>query len=387
MRRLAVVATLATALASCAPPSAVAQPTEAPPPPSASPAAETPAPTEEPTAPVATPVPAAIPQSVPLPEVKIDRRAFAIGPIQGLVAPSAEDAASMQANLAGIAQTYGELLTRYGNLPRLNSVDQANARMQFDTWMGTGPFADLVRGWLAIRYADEVKTVTVRDFTIERVYAKPWGRPALVEAHFAIVDRTETAIGTPSERRHDVRVRISVASSWRIIDVYDPTAGRWLAGDTPRYSPLVLEDEVTSAVALYLQNESYLYGAPVPSASRPPTTEFWKARVAALVELNELYQKGALRDRHFENVTVRITRFDPATFLGDGIVTVSVTGKLVEIDANGKRRVVPFTQPLRFLRTFGGEGSSWVAVDAQEPDGTWDSGGVLALSEIDRTFG
>jgi hypothetical protein len=326
-----------------------------------------------------------VPQTVAVPDVKVDRRVFAVGPTQGFVAASAEVAAGMEANLAGLEKTYGELLTNYANLPRLDPAQQSNVRMQFDTWMGSGPLADMVRGWLAIRYADEVKTVTIRDFTFERFLAKPWGRPALVEAHFAIVDRSQTASGAPSERRHDVRVRISVATSWTIIDVYDATAGRWVAGDTPRYSPLVLEDEVTRTVGAYLQGESYLQGALVPGGSGRWDTEFWRVRNAAIAELNALFEKGTLRDRHFEDVTARITRFDPATFLGDGVVSVSVTGKLVEIGANDQRRVVTFTQPLRFLRSYGAD--VWVAVDAQEPDGTWDSGGVLAISEIDRTFG
>ena len=132
--------------------------------------------------------------------------------------------------------------------------------------------------------------------------------------------------------------------------------------------------------------ESFAPGVWPGGAARPPTTAFWKARNDALSEMNRLFMSGTLVDRHFENVTARILRFDPATFVGDGVLTVSVTGNLVEIGGDGTKRIVPFTQPLKFLRTYG-DSVTWYAADAQEPDGTWDSGGILALTEIDRTFG
>ena len=158
-----------------------------------------------------------------------------------------------------------------------------------------------------------------------------------------------------------------------------------------------LQNEILEAIAcgatlktvadlVCIRAESFAPGVYPGGATRPPTTAFWKARGEALSQLGRTFDSGTLVDRHFEDVTARIVRFEPATYVGDGVLTVSVTGKLVEIAADGTKRTVPFTQPLKFLRTYGG-GAGWFAVDAQEPDGSWDSGGVLALSEIDRQFG
>ena len=388
MRRALATLMLGSVLACSAPPPA-AVPTETP---VASVAVAEASPSPNPPSPTAQPVDSPGPvgptgPQVLQPIVTLDRKSFPIGAIEGFIAPSAEDIASLGSSQPGAEQTYSALMTKYANLPRLSQDERESTLAQFDTWIAPGPFADLVKGWLAIRYADETKTVSLRDFTVDRWYAKPWGRTVLADARFGIVINSDTKIGTPSERRHDVRVRLNIANSWRIIDAFDVTAGRWLIGDLPRFSPFVLENEVTEAVSQYLWSESYLSGAPVPGAPRPPVTAFWKARIAALNELAALYDSGKIRDRHFDDVAARIVRFDPATFFGDGVLEVAVTGKLVEVNGDGKKRVVPFTQHLRFLRSYADGVSFWTAADAQEPDGSWDSGGILALGEIDRSFG
>jgi hypothetical protein len=377
---------LAALLAACAPSASTPSPTPIE---TAEPAA-TPGRTVD-ASPQVTEAPAAAIElpTLPAPLVKLDRRTFAIGaaPGFGFVSSTPEGAAQITGNLAGIDQGYTQLLNRYANLTRASATEQAATHLEFESSFGSGAFAEMVRGWLAIRYADETKSVTIADFALDRAYSKPWGRVALVDGHFGIVVRSDTRIGIPSEERHDVRVRISVAGNWQIIDVFDATAGRWLAGDTPQYSPLAIENEVTTAIGRYLQGESYLYGAPVPDAGLRATTAFQTARAAALTELRGLYESGKLRGRRFEDVSVRVVKFDPATYLGDGVVTVTTSGTLVETYAEGAKRSVRFTQPLRFLRTFAVQGAAWTAVDAQEPDGTWDSGGDLALEQIDGVFG
>lgn len=338
-----------------------------------------------PTAAVAKPPP---PVSVPVltrPIVTLDRRAFPIGPVQGFVAATPLDGGLVAANMPEIAKSYGDLLTKYASL-QMGAIDPDNTRMQFDAMHAAPRYVEALRKWLAYRGADDAVTVEIRDIALDGAYAKPWGRQAMIEVHFVLLVEHNGKINGPSTDEHAVRLRMSVAGNWQVIDAFDATAGRWLEGESPRYSALTLESEVPDIVAEYLSAESFAPGVWPGGAVRPPTTAFWKARNDALSEMNQLFTSGTLTDRHFEDVTARILRFDPATYVGDGVLTVSVTGKLIEIAADGAKRTVPFTQPLRFLRTYGGV-ATWFAADAQEPDGSWDSGGVLALSEIDRTFG
>jgi hypothetical protein len=386
MRRLGALAALfvlAAACSSTAPNAALPSPDETP---SATPVVEA---VVEPVATAPAPTPPPPPVAPPVlrrPIVTLDRRVFPIGPVQGFVAPTADDAAIFAASLTGIATSYGDLLTRYANLPRMGQADQDSTRMQFDAMHAAPRYVEVLRRWLAYRGADDDVTVEIRDIALDRAYAKPWGRLAMIEVHFVLVDQHKGKINGPSTEERTVRLRMSVTGNWQVIDAFDATAGRWLEGESPRYSAFSLESEVPDVVAEYLSAESFAPGVSPSGAARPPTTAFWKARLDALTEIGRLFDSGALVDRHFEDVTARILRFEPATYVGDGVLTVSLTGKLVEIAADGTKRTVSFTQPLKFLRTYGG-GVSWFAADAQESDGSWDSGGVLALSEIDRTFG
>ena len=387
MRRLGALAALVVLAAACSSAAPITAPSSSPAETqSATPAVEM---VDKPvaTAPVPTPAPPLL--SVPVltrPVVTLDRRAFPIGPVQGFVGPSTDDTGLVAANMPEIARTYADLLTKYANLPQTGQADLDNTRMQFEAMHAAPRYVEVLRRWLAYRSADDHVTVEIRDIALDRAYAKPWGRQAMIELHFVLVDQHTGRINGPSTEERPVRLRMSVAGNWQIVDAFDATAGRWLEGESPRYSAFSLENEVADVVAEYLSAESFAPGVWPSGAVRPPTTAFWKARNDALNEMNRLFTSGTLVDRHFEDVTARIVRFDPATYVGDGVLTVSVAGKLVEIAADGTKRTVPFTQPLKFLRTYGGS-VSWFAADAQESDGSWDSGGVLALSEIDRTFG
>jgi hypothetical protein len=385
MRRLGALAALVVLAAACFSAAPNAAPSSPDAMPSASPVVDA---VVEPvaTAPAATPPP---PGDMPIltrPVVRLDRRAFPFGPVQGFVAPTADDTAIFVASLPGIATSYGQLLSRYANLLRMAQADQESTRMQFDAMHAAPRYVEVLRRWLAYRSADDDVTVEIRDIALDRAYAKPWGRLAVIDIHFVLVDQHKGRMNGPSAGERLVRLRMSVAGTWQVIDAFDATAGRWLEGESPRYSAFSLENEIPDVVADYLSAESFAPGVYPGGATRPPTTAFWKARGEALSQLGRIFDSGTLVDRHFEDVTARIVRFEPATYVGDGVLTVSVTGKLVEIAADGTKRTVPFTQPLKFLRMYGG-GAGWFAVDAQEPDGSWDSGGVLALSEIDRQFG
>ena len=82
----------------------------------------------------------------------------------------------------------------------------------------------------------------------------------MIELHFVLVDQHRGRINGPSTEERQVRLRMSVAGSWQIVDAFDATAGRWLEGESPRYSALSLENEVADDVAEYLSAVSFALG-------------------------------------------------------------------------------------------------------------------------------
>lgn len=170
--------------------------------------------------------------------------------------------------------------------------------------------------------------------------------------------------------------------SYMVIDLFDRTTGGWLLGNEPRYSAIDLETELPAAASQYLSSESFSPGRD-PYSGVIPETQFGKIRNDAILALGAVKAAGKVVDRYFENVTATIDRFEPAWFGGDGVVTVRVAGTLVETSATGTQRIA-FVQPLKFFRTPDG---FWTPVDAQEADGSWDSGGDLALAEVARPRG
>ena len=117
-------------------------------------------------------------------------------------------------------------------------------------------------------------------------------------------------------------------------------------------------------------------------------TAFDNAWNDSLDKLDASYAKKEFTTRRFEDLTVRISRFEPATFLGDGVVTVVVNGRLVTAASSGPERSTSVTRTLRFYRiTRDGLGASWQIVDEQGANGAWLSGGNLELAEIDQDRG
>lgn len=207
---------------------------------------------------------------------------------------------------------------------------------------------------------------------------RAWGSTAYVDAAVDLVDRGATEIPIHAT----LRLR-PTGFSFTIIDLYDPAGGRWLVGDAPRYAAVDLEAELPSAVAQYLASESLTSGREAFSGMIATDTPFGRVRNAAIIALNVRRAAGALSDRRFADVEASVGRFEPAWFGGDGVVTVTVRGTLVETTPGGVRRVA-FVQPLKFFRTPEG---AWMAIDAQEADGSWASGGDLALAEVARPHG
>src|SRR5207247_11162544 len=91
-------------------------------------------------------------------------------------------------------------------------------------------------------------------------------------------------------------------------------------------------------------------------------------------------------DRHFADHTLEIRRFDDTTSRGDGVAPVRLAGTLVEVDGKGTKTSQRFTQLLKFYRQSSAF-AVYYPVDAQEDDGSWDSGGDLALGLVDRRYG
>jgi hypothetical protein len=171
-----------------------------------------------------------------------------------------------------------------------------------------------------------------------------------------------------------------------IADGYDAN-GPGLMRRDPYWTRSQLDAEAASAIAGYLWNESYVNGGGRQFPREQDTTPFWRERLAAVRNLNQLFESGVLTDRYFENVGVRIERFEPLTVFGAGIVTVTVSGRVVEL-VRGKRYTETFSQPMKFFRFgLGGPGiSGWAAVDAFQ-DGEWVSGGDLALGTLQTAHG
>src|SRR5205085_8024264 len=145
-------------------------------------------------------------------------------------------------------------------------------------------------------------------------------------------------------------------------------------------------------IGWYLQRESYVPDEQYPHAGAPGSwwliTAFDKARNDLLSQLDASYAKKEFTTRRFDDVSARISRFEPATFLGDGVVTVTLNARLVTAAPGGPERSTPVTRTLRFYRiTRDGLNTNWQPVDEQGANGAWLSGGNLELAEIDQDRG
>lgn len=315
------------------------------------------------------------------PKVALVQQAFSVGVLPPAASATAEDLQLTAQGLEGWTTYFAQMLTGYQALNSWDAQKQLELKATFETMIAPGPFAEVLKVW-ALRDASDARKFTTSDAKILKLYAKPWGRAAYADIAFKLVEN-----GGAQDTTRDLRLRVSVGRSWRVIDAWDTATARWLVGETPQYSALALESEAPSAVGNYLFSESYVAGGNEQFAQRPGLSTFLQARIDALNELNNAFKSRQMVDRHFEGTTVRIVRFDPATYLGDGVLTVSVSGRLVQVDGSGNSRQTPFTQQMKFLRTVRGGFASLNAIDQQSTDGTWDSGGDLALYAVDVEFG
>jgi hypothetical protein len=258
-----------------------------------------------------------------------------------------------------------------------------------------GPYAELIRQPLtAGLQLGEKRKFELGQLTIQHMYAKPWGRVAYIDATLTYADRITAADGKTSSVSHVQQARFvnQGHGMYKVIDGYDPALARWVDGEQPRWSALALEAEAPNQMGWFFQRESYVPGEQYPHAAPPGgrflITAFDTAWNDSLGRLDASYAKKEFTTRRFEDLTVRISRFEPATFLGDGVVTVVVNGRLVTAAASGPERSTSVTRTLRFYRiTRDGLFANWQVVDEQGANGAWLSGGSLELAEIDQDRG
>jgi len=385
-------------LVSCAAPAATPSETAGPTPNIASSAipTTTAAPTESA---VATPNRTSEPAPTPppqasVPPTRVVSQTFSLGATTALIEVVGRYRTDAESALRRWMPSYLEVLDKY----RSDPIVQSN-RAVFDSMHAPGPYTELIRQSLFATFglgqsAPQKRGFEFTQLTIQHMYAKPWGRVAYIDATLRYVDRITAVDGKTSSIEHVQYGRYvnQGQGMYKVVDGYDPMLSRWVDGEQPRWSALALEAEGPNAIGFFLQRESYVPAEPYAHAAPPGgrflITAFDNARNDLLTKLDASYAKREFTTRRFDDVTMRITRFEPATFLGDGVVTVVVTGQLVTIAAGASARSTPVTRALRFYRiTRDGLNASWQAVDEQDSNGVWLSGGDLALAEIDQDRG
>ena len=321
--------------------------------------------------------------AVPMPEVTLRSNAFA-----WTTPPALRRAANVDIPDSPL-KTVGEQLMALmdglrGGGTRIGPV--LDGELNAHVW--PGPFQQVVRAAAAAK-PHQGRFFHLESVHVDAAYVLPWG-----EGDFQLMDATirfrDHAEDPPAEGElwytWHLRLPMSGTSLFAIADGYDDNKRGFMRVD-PYWTRTLLEQEATSAVSGYLWSESYVPGGFEPFAREMPTTPFWKERLASLERLRALFRDGLLTERRFENVAVRIERFDVLTALGGGIVTATITGRLVEV-MRGRTYVEPFSAPMKFFR-FGNSGagiSGWAAVDAFQ-DGTWVSGGDLSLGTLQTAHG
>jgi len=357
----------------------------------------TPAPTEEPTATTLVrtpePIPTGAPQA-PAPAILVVSQGFPVVTAAPLIEVVGPYRTTSETDLRAWVPFLLEGLDKF----RVDPNESSN-RALFDSLYAPGPYAELIRQSLlpwyrpAANQADQHK-FELGQLTIQHMYAKPWGRVAYIDATLSYNDRITTADGKVSRVQLSQQARFvnQGHGMYKVIDGYDPALGRWIDGEQPRWSALALEAEAPNQLWWFFQRESYVPGEQYPHATpaggRFLVTSFDGAWNDSLAKLDASYAKKEFATRRFDDLTVRISRFEPATFLGDGIVTLVVNARVVTAAVSGPERSTPVTRTLRFYRiTRDGLNANWQVVDEQGSNGAWLSGGNIELAEIDQDRG
>lgn len=340
--------------------------------PSATPARETPLARPSPEAaasapvPTITPAPAAGVASAPAVRIVPGRIEMSAPPaLEARVGPpgGAEDATWW-------AKSYLEVLERASGA----SADQSPLAL-LGPWV-RAPYADI----LARSLYGGPRSYELVDVTRERAYWKPWGSFAFSEVTLRYRERHA---GLVDDRTVRLRVVSGGQAMMIVVDAFDAPSGTWLSGDRPQYSGLLLEAEVATALSWHLHGETYAAGAGTKGWTPADPTPYERWRAAFIATLDARYASGAFSARRLEDVSARILRFEPASFLGDGVVTVRFEARVVTTSPAGEASA-RVAQTIRFFRSALG---GWSAIDEQLAGGTWASGGDLALAQVDRFKG
>ena len=362
---------------------------------SSSTATPTVAPTVEPTATTLVRTPDPIPTGSPqaaAPSIRVVPQAFAVVTAAPLIEVVGPFRTTSEAEIRSWVPSFLQELDQYRT-----GLNESSNRAIFESLYAPGPYAELVRQSLRVGSSTspgEQRKFEMGQLMIQHMYAKPWGRVAYIDATLSYTDRITAADGKTSSVQITQQARFvnQGHGMYKVIDGYDPTLGRWVDGEQPRWSALALEAEAPTQLGWFFQRESYVPGEQYPHAAPPGgrflVTAFDDAWNTSLDKLDASYAKKEFTTRRFDDVTVRISRFEPATFLGDGIVTAVINARLVTAAPSGPERSTPVTRTLRLYRiTRDGLNANWQVVDEQGSSGAWLSGGNLELAEIDQDRG
>ena len=394
LRRWPALALAVMVLGACTAPVATPSGTASPPASSAT-ATPTVAPTVEPTATTLVrtpdPIPKGSPQAPP-PSIRVVPQAFAVVTAAPLIEVVGPFRTTTEAEIRSWVPSFLQGLDQYRT-----DLNESSNRALFESLYAPGPYAELIRQSLRVGASTtpgEQRKFEMGQLMIQHMYAKPWGRVAYIDATLTYTDKITAADGKTSSVSLTQQARFvnQGHGMYKVIDGYDPTLGRWVDGEQPRWSALALEAEAPAQMGWFFQRESYVPGEQYPHAAPPGgrflVTAFDDAWNDSLDKLDASYAKKEFTTRRFDDVTVRISRFEPATFLGDGIVTAVVNARLVTAAASGPERSTPVTRTLRLYRiTRDGLNANWQVVDEQGSNGAWLSGGNLELAEIDQDRG
>jgi hypothetical protein len=250
-----------------------------------------------------------------------------------------------------------------------------NEEWMFQTNFAPGRFADQVRDLISTHRENEIRTFSSGTAELENAWLRPsngvFGDAVTIgvtEGSVTFTDEVRTVASVTIET-HSWRIRALVSGGqFLILDGAESPAA--LAPMAP-FDATSLDAEIASQVSTYLQQETF---SPEWTPTSPYTgTAFWDARAAAIDWLHDQTIRGALTDRHFEDMRVQVTQFRPTSFLGDGYVTVHLRGTLLQT-IGGARRTYAVDESVVFQR-FSFAQAAWLAVDGQNEDGSWIANG------------
>ena len=233
----------------------------------------------------------------------------------------------------------------------------------FANMFGPSAFADDVRELVQTVQPSQIRFFVFRSASLDRAWRGQNG-VMLVEGTIVFDDEAATPDSHWYEP-HTWTIRgLGQSGSFFIVDGAEVGSG--MLGPVAGFDVRALDGEVARQVQNHLSEEQAS-----PGGGRPISpyngTAYWDARKAALDQLFNLAERGVLTDRHFEGITAQVTEFTPTSYLGDGLVTVHLSGTLVEV-MRGVRHTYPVDELVRFQRTASAQ-AMWLAVDGNDGGG------------------